>query len=340
MPDSSPPAYFSIRNTLLKQSDQLAGVPEPDRAAVLATALEAVPVAAGFLRPYSTLFAEGDSSASRLAFSCLSAAATFPDAARDEVAELGTLTAILFGLDDIADNIAGSWSPDDVLAIFGRLSSVLRGQGTDPGDEGPVGEALRAWRDWWTRFGADPEVAVYAPALAEQLDLAGAAMARERAWSEGGEPWPDYDTYVDNGTQTILYRTWWVAGLGVRGPRPAHDRHWRAVVSATHLGAACMRLANDIRTFERERSEGKPNSVLILERAGTDTRAAVDGVAAHIAELNGRFLNALAGLPPELAAIAEGQRRSVAFNGAWYLARDTHAYTVRELAGDVGAHGG
>ncbi|MER6578518.1 terpene synthase family protein [Nonomuraea sp. NPDC001023] len=339
MSDSASPAYFGIRNTLLKQSDQLAGVPEPDRAAVLGNALEAVPVAAGFLRPYSALFADGDSSASRLAFSCLSAAATFPQAGRDEVAELGTLTAILFGLDDIADNIAGSWTPDDIVRIFGLLSAVLRGQETEPG-EGPVGEAVSAWRDWWTRIGAHPGMAAYAPVLAEQLDLAGAAMARERVWAEGREPWPDYATYVDNGTQTILYRTWWVAGLGVRGPEPAHDRHWRAVLPATHLGATCMRLANDIRTFERERGEGKPNSVLILEHAGTDTEAAVARVAAHIAELNARFLDALAELPPELAGIAEGQRRSVSFNGAWYLARDTHAYTVRELTGDAGAHGG
>ncbi|NUR84264.1 MAG: hypothetical protein HOY71_09280, partial [Nonomuraea sp.] len=124
MSDSTPTAYFSIRNTLLKQSDQLAGVPEPDRPAVLNAALEAVPVASELLRPYPTLFADGESSASRLAFSCLSAAATFPDATRDQVADLGALTVILFGLDDIADNIAGTWTPDDIVALFAHLSSA------------------------------------------------------------------------------------------------------------------------------------------------------------------------------------------------------------------------
>ncbi|MGI5288896.1 terpene synthase family protein [Nonomuraea polychroma] len=337
-------AYFAIHNDLadrlLKRSHQLAGVPEQDRSAVLNAALDAVSLAERMLRPHTALFADGDSAASRLAFSCLSAAATFPRAGRDEIADLGALTAILFGLDDLADNVAGHSSDRDVVELFGRLAAILEGEPAPADAAELAGQALHAWQAWCARFHAHPGAAAHVPTLVRRLDLAGAAMARERVWASGGEPWPAYDEYVANGRITILYPTWWAAALAVCGPMPADVAHWESIAPATALGAACMRLANDIRTFERERHEGKPNSVLILERAGMTIEAAVGRVSAHIAELNTAFAAALAELPPELADIAEGHRRSVAFNGAWYMARDTHAYTVRELARDVDTHGG
>lgn len=361
MSDPGGHAYFGIRNDLadrlLKGSHQLAGVPERDRGAVLRAALDAVPEAAGLLRPFPVLFADGESSASRLAFSCLSAAATFPLARRDQIAELGALTAILFGLDDIADGIAGDWSDRDFTAFITRLRAMstdppftdppftdppltgpLFAAAPEPAAEGPIEQVLGAWQAWCARFHGHAGAAVHAPNLGRQLELAGAAMVRERAWAAGRAPWPEYGDYLANGLLTILYPTWWAAALVIRGPVPAEAVRWASIEPATHLGAACMRLANDIRTFEREKAEGKPNSISILEHAGTDTARAVTKVSAHIGELDAEFGAALADLPADLAEIAEGQRRSVSFNGRWYLARDTHAYTVQELAGDLESH--
>ncbi|TMR96212.1 terpene synthase family protein [Nonomuraea basaltis] len=348
MSDADPSGYFSIRNDvvdrLLQGAHRLAGVPEEHRSAVLRAAAEAVSDAAELLRPYTGLFADGDSAASRLSFSCLSAAATFPHAPPDQIADLGALTAILFGIDDIADDIAGQWSHRDVAAFFARLRAMVSGAppqtSTAPADAAdPMGQALHAWQGWCDRFHAHPGAATHVPTLVERLELAGAAMARERVWAAGSEPWPAYDDYLANGRITILYPTWWAAALAICGPAPADAAHWGSIAPATAFGAACMRLANDIRTFERERGEGKPNSVLILERSGMTVEAAVERVSTHIAELNGAFAAALAELPPELADVAEGQRRSVAFNGAWYMARDTHAYTVQDLVRDADAHG-
>ncbi|MGW0805330.1 terpene synthase family protein [Nonomuraea sp. NPDC002799] len=342
MHDPAPSEYFSITNDvadrLLRGSHQLAGVPEGDRSLVLRAALDAVPEAAGLIGPTAGLFADGDSSASRLSFSCLSAAATFPHARRDQIADLGALTAILFGIDDITDNIAGQWSRHDISAFFGQLGAIVSGEPAQPSAPGPAGQALRAWQVWCARFREHAGAAVHAQTLREQLELAGAAMIREGVWSAGGEPWPAYEDYVTNGALTILYPTWWAAALAICGPAPADAGHWRSSARVTALGAACMRLANDIRTFERERSEGKPSSVLILERAGLATEAAVERVHAHFAELDAEFLAALTEVPEPLAGIAEGQRRNVAFNGGWYMARDTHAYTVRELTRDVGTY--
>src|SRR5437868_11891521 len=133
--------YFGIRNDLadrlLAGSHQLAGVPEPDRGPVLRAALAAVPLAAEWLRPFPALYAEGDSSASRLAFSCLSAAATFPRSPVDQVAALGALTTILFGVDDVADGIAGDWSDADFATFFQTLPAVLTGGVPPEGDGGP-----------------------------------------------------------------------------------------------------------------------------------------------------------------------------------------------------------
>lgn len=345
MSDAGPSGYFSIRNDvvdrLLQGSHRLAGVPEKDRGAVLRAAAGAVPEAEGLLRPSTGLFADGDSTASRLSFSCLSAAATFPHARPDQIADLGALTTILFGIDDIADDIAGRWSHGDVAAFFARLSAGVFGPSprSSAAPPDPMGQALHAWQGWCDRFHRHPGAAAHVATLVRRLELAGAAMARERVWAAGGEPWPAYDDYLANGRVTILYPTWWAAALAICGPAPADPAHWEWIAPATALGAACMRLANDIRTFERERSEGKPNSVLILERAGMTVEAAVERVSGHIAELNAAFAAALAELPPALAGVAEGQRRSVAFNGAWYMARDTHAYTVQDLVRDVDAHG-
>lgn len=336
-------AYFTIRNDLadqlLERSHQLAGVPEQDRGHILKAALDAVPEVERLLRPYAALFAEGDSTASRLAFSCLSAAATFPRARESQIADLGALSSILFGVDDIADNVAGDWTDRDVIALFQRLSSVLSGAPIEP-DAGmePMEQAIHAWQAWCARFRAYDGAEAYVPSLMEQLELTGAAMARERVWATGGEPWPSYEEYMANAGLTFLYHTWWLAALGICRPVPADAAHWRSIGRLTDLGASCLRLANDIRTFERERSEGKPNSVLILERAGMSTEAAVERVSAHIVELNADFSAAIAELPAGLEGVAEGQHRCVSFSGGWYMARDTHAYTVRDLAEDADAH--
>ncbi|WP_214319775.1 terpene synthase family protein [Nonomuraea sediminis] len=329
------PGYFDIRNeladTLLAGSHQLAGVPERDRGKVLRAAVEAVPKAAEMLRSYPALYADGTGSASRLAFSCLSAAATFPDGTRDEIADLGALTVILFGVDDIADSVVGRRSAADFADLFGALVSILRGEeGQESGEQ-----VVRAWAQWCERLRARPGAPVHVPAMADQLALAGEAMARERAWASGADPWPSYDDYVANGMLTILYHTWWAAALAILGPLPAGAGHWAAIEEATHLGATCLRLANDIRSFERERAEGKPNSIAILQRQGLAVHEAVRRVSAHIDVLDARFTERLAELPAELKPVAVGQRRSVAFNGRWYLARDTHDYTVDDLESDL-----
>ncbi|MEV0612917.1 hypothetical protein AB0I81_06295 [Nonomuraea sp. NPDC050404] len=336
-------AYFDIRNDLadrlLEQSHQLAGVPEQDRGDVLRAALDSVPDAARLLRPYGALFPDGNSAASRLAFSCLSAAATFPRAGKEQITDLGTLSTILFGVDDIADNVAGDWTDRDIVALFGRLSGALSGERPEAGSGAlPMEQAMEAWQAWCDRWRAYGGAGGYAPILEHQLERTGAAMARERVWATGGEPWPSYEEYLPNATLTFLYHTWWAAAMGISDPDSDADASWRSVGPVTDLGAACLRLANDVRTFERERSEGKPNSVLILERAGMSTEAAVERVMAHIRELNAEFATAIAGLPAELGWAAEGQHRCVTFGGGWYMARDTHAYTVRDLAADVDAH--
>ncbi|MEV4113569.1 terpene synthase family protein [Nonomuraea sp. NPDC049695] len=316
-------------------------MPQQDRGDVLKAALDSVPDVARRLRPYSALFTDGDSSASRLAFSCLSAAATFPRGRREQIADLGALSTILFGVDDIADNVAGDWTDRDVAALFDRLSAVLSGAPLGAGARArPMEQALHAWQAWCIRFRAYDGADAYVPSLMEQLERTGAAMARERVWATGGEPWPSYEEYLANAGLTFLYHTWWLAALGICGPVPADAAHWRTAGRVTDLGAVCLRLANDIRTFQRERSEGKPNAVLILERAGLSTETAVERVSAHFAELNADFVQALAELPAELGGVADGQRRCVSFSGGWYMARDTHAYTVRDLAADVDAHAG
>ncbi|WP_165974756.1 terpene synthase family protein [Nonomuraea deserti] len=344
MTDHAALDYFSIRNDLtdrlLVKSHQLAGVPEQDRSVVLAAAVGSVPEAARLLSSSTSLFPDGDSASSRLAFSCLSAAATFPRASRGQIADLGALTTILFGVDDIADGVAGAWSDRDVATLFGRLAGMVGGARPEAGGSKPMSEALHAWQAWCARFHDYAGAAVYAPSLMEHLELAGAAMARERLWATGGEPWPSYERYVDNGRLTILYHTWWLAALAICGPAPADAGHWHSIAPATDIGAECLRLANDVRTFERERSENKPNSVLILERAGLSTEAAIERVSAHIAVRNAAFDAALTRLPVVLAPLAEGQRRSVSFNGGWYMARDTHAYTVQDLARDMDTHAG
>ncbi|MEV0821559.1 terpene synthase family protein [Nonomuraea rubra] len=349
-------AYFDIRNDLadrlLEQSHQLAGVPEQDRGAVLEAALDAVPEVERLLRPYASLFADGNSAASRLAFSCLSAAATFPHARREQIADLGALSTILFGVDDITDNLAGDWTDRDIVVLFGDLASVLSGPplpvdaGADAGAAGdagarPVDEAMAAWQSWCARLHRYDGAGAYLPILRAQLERTGEAMARERVWATGGEPWPAYEEYLPHAAVTFLYHTWWLAALAICGPAPADaPAVWRSIEQVTDLGAACLRLANDVRTFQRERHEGKPNAVLILEGAGTSTEAAVERVTAHIRRLNAEFAEAIAGLPDGLAWVADGQYRCVTFSGGWYMARDTHAYTVRDLAADADAHRG
>ncbi|RAY15860.1 hypothetical protein DPM19_08850 [Actinomadura craniellae] len=330
-------SYFDIHNavvgSVLPDAHPLKGIPVEDLDAVLDGAVATTRSVSELLRPYSVLYPDGRRTESRLAFCCLSAAATFPGAAIDVLTDMAALTMLLFGVDDVTDEIVESCTDEQFESFTTDLYAVLAGGAAGEWDPaGPAGQVLAAWSLWSERFHARPIAGAHVAEVIEQLKVAQRALTRERRWTAGTAPLPSYAEYLDNGLVTCFYPLWWVAALGVCGPEPAVTEHARQIESATRVGASCIRLANDVRSFEREKREGKHNAISVLQSAGASEDEAIRRVLDHIAELTVEFEAGLSSFPAELAAIADWQRRSVRFHHHWFMARDTHGFSVTELA--------
>ena len=182
------------------------------------------------------------------------------------VADLALLTRWwlwIFGLDDRFDDFA---VPQPELAEWsGQFAARLC---SDPPGAGAESDLLLAA---FATIGHDLRRYPLFAALQDAWDRAMLGvvqgMLMERHWSHAaaaGEL-PSYAAYLANGIQTISVRPYTLAVCTVASdPAPLGALPHLDPLIAT--AARCFRLANDLRSDERERQEGKLNAVSLLQQ--------------------------------------------------------------------------
>jgi hypothetical protein len=215
----------------------------------------------------------------------LSVAAAAPFASVEALISTARLSLWVFTLDDIFDEERVPQA--ELMKRAERYSKLAHHEiACPPGDS--LAKALSELRD---------DLATYP--LFEALDTAWAqslcgtidGMMREYHWrlaykgAETDPALPSYDEYVATGRYSIGGPPHiWSALITTADPStPAHLDHLRAMEK---LASTCIRLANDLQSYQKEIEEGKINALVILSRelraAGVDEDAAYRQAEAHV----------------------------------------------------------
>ena len=246
-------------------------MPELDQPRVLARALELVPLLEAWTRPYPSILPLRVPSVS------LAAASILPTADIATQLLMTRLSMIFFALDDVIDGTLGSHSPAERYHMLDEIVTIVKSRGTEPS----YPEAIPAGASPWDQvchslaalcrdvYGIHQERGFY-PYFVKYVDGAMEGMKKELHWQQelkAGGPLPSYDLYMESAKISILAPAVMGLILSIQHEVPAtSDRAAleRQLDEITVIVGICVRLANDLRSYERERTiEKTPNAVWI-----------------------------------------------------------------------------
>jgi hypothetical protein len=173
----------------------------------------------------------------------------------------------LFAVDDLLDE--GLLPADKLWPLLERALALLDNrEGADTGGE-PLLEALRDIRDELARFEL---FAPLRPHLVQALASLLEGMRRELEWSARSRATPElplplsFEEYLEQGgIHTIGVLPVYECMLITMGDASIVSR-LPHILSMGREAARCIRLANDLRSYERELAEGKLNALGLLQR--------------------------------------------------------------------------
>lgn len=263
----------------------------------------------------------------------LSVSAAAPFASVEALSSTARLSLWVFTLDDLFDEEHVPQA--ELMRRAERYQAIARGRLPGRPDDS-LAVALAEVRDDLARY---PLGGPLGPVWAEALCGTIAGMVAEYRWrqrfrAEGDEALPTYAEYLETGLYSIGGPPHvWAALVTLGDPStPQHLDHLRAM---ERLASTCIRLANDLQSYQKEIAEGKINALVLLSRrlagAGHAQGTAYQLAEARVREDIRRGLEELAALQagartrtgrPE-AAIADIAR----FVCDFYLHHDYHTFT-------------
>ncbi len=286
----------SSKETVLK-SEFLAGLTEEERRRVftrsgMLSALLGKWVAdyPGIMRPVRV---------PQLSLTLAAAAARLEGPSDDEVARrllpAACLSMWLFSVDDTLDE-----SIEPAAAMWPRFEQYLSlfGENPDVGTGGePLLAALRDIREQLRGDEGTPRSCFDAlrPHLRESLAKVRDGMRYEDDWSSQRQSAPSFEEYLDKaGRHSIGVMPVYLCILITLGDDSLQP-HLGRLLTLGDQASICIRLANDLRSYERESAEGKLNSIglrqrELMQRDGVDAQKALEQARAAVKERMSRAL--------------------------------------------------
>lgn len=276
----------------------------------------------------------------------LTYAATCLSLGRHVMLVTAKVTLLLFAIDDIVDGAIVPLSDDDATTFLRLCRDLVVSKGNVDIEErtraltSPLpAELVALWNDTALALqrycAALDELAradIYYPFFARMFVGAMEGMIFEvnsrRRFIEA-QAIPSYDEYMDAGKKSIASPIVCAAMLSALGPDidPMTIKlHAHAMDEFAYTGGACVRLANDVRSFAREAEvEKRPNSMMILLISDQLSEAAAE--AEVIRRANDALLEMTEqakALPNPLARWARSSRSFTALMRDWYMVREFH----------------
>lgn len=331
------PGYFRITHQSLDaavgEADPAGGVPVEAHERVLRTAEQALAPVTAWTASYPIMGVPDDDH-SRVVWTCLYCASAYPEGPVRLITDFSAFILASFSYDDVADGVFLSY-PYPALESFARLCTEV---GTGDRPTGPHGElseperqVLAAYQDCFRRISAYPAYQWAAPYLSRHWRQGFEAMLQASRWRLGLDSLPSLTEYLDNATFSLFGPLGSACQVVMNDLPSLSSSELDSWDEAARLSSLAIRLCNDLRTAERESKEGSHNALSLLILAGhteqqafTTVRAAVDAVLKDLRP-------AIDTLPAPLTGLGEFLWRTTRFVCDWYLARDTHGLTTRQL---------
>lgn len=268
----------------------------------------------------------------RLSWTSLYWANALPDGPVSVIDDAAAFSMAVFGLDDVMDGAAGAHP----YAELEQLSDQCRRIPSVPAQASGAATSVRqqviaAFEDCYRRLSAYPAYTPVRDFLLLQWCRCHEAMLQEARWRLSLDPVPTMAEYLANGVFSIFVCFVHGALAAMTDlPAPAKEDLGR-YEAALRSGALAVRLANDMRTFERESREGTPNAVTLLVNSGEPVRDALLTLRNSLDTALTDLDTQLATLPPSLTRQGTALRRGVRFVCHWYLAHDSHSLSDAQL---------
>ncbi|MGH8001400.1 MAG: terpene synthase family protein, partial [Brasilonema sp.] len=185
---------------------------------------------------------------------------------------------------------------------------------------------------------------IYYGIFAKHFELCLEAHRTELHWSQAFKEigtYPTYEQYLLNGAESIGGPPVLSALLAMVGEpvdsefsvKPPYA-NLETLIDEVMITSSCsIRLANDIRSFERERQTQKLNSLSIFMLAqGLSEKEAEAIVLREMDTYLQKIKVPVSSLPLSLNAWGDCAKRVCWFTCAWYLTREFHDFTKQMLA--------
>jgi hypothetical protein len=335
---------------------ELSGIPAVDRAHVLQTALSIYPEVENWVAQFRVILPQ------RIAATCLAIAATAPFAQPCVIAKATIISLIVFAVDDLTDKTEDfldttltTEQNEAILTLYVKLvqssENLTYRDYPDLIQVFPIIDESQPWvqlANALTKFCQElqkfPAAAIYYSIFAKHFELEMEAHRTELHWvlafKEMGS-YPTYEQYLLNGAKSIASSLVLSALLAMVGQpvdsefslKPPYTDLESLIDEVMLICGSSIRLANDIRSFERERQAQKPNSLLILMLAqGLSEKEAEVIVIKEMNTYLQKMESPISLLPSSLSSWGDSMKRVCWFACAWYQTRDFHDFTKQMLA--------
>lgn len=257
------------------QSKFLSSLPEDARNHVFALMGKLAPALGEWVARYPTLMRPV-----RVPQVALTVAATAPFLGVEALLPTAKLICWIFAADDLVDEHQGPL--DDVWPRLQRAVALLEQPArTDTGGDALL-EALRQIRDELARY---PLFATLQPRLAKAMSDFMAGMRQESEWSAEyrnapHHPYPSASEYLESELRTSGSLPIFLSVLTTLGDGSV-PAHLSRLLAMEHEAAIGIRIANDLRGYERESSQGKLNvlgirKLELMREQGLEEAAALE----------------------------------------------------------------
>jgi hypothetical protein len=343
---------------IINSKTEIYSIPIVEREKVLLNARLLYPIVANQVKAFPVILPQ------RIPSVCLSSSAAFGSEMDIEIGtQLSFLSLTAFGIDDIADGAVGAYTHEqieDLLTLYGHI--VKLGGATDKdyphflqkfttiNDSEPGIQLANALVKICQKLKAFPSEKTYYLLFAKYLHFCLEGMRLELHWQQNfikTKIYPTYEQYLNNG-QVSIGMPAILAALLIMIAQPTELSQFHRSEFSTleklldelllNYGAS-TRLQNDLRSFEREKLEQKPNSISILMSShNLSAKEAYERVKKAADTYLEKAYILLSLLPANFQIWGECTERLSLFAQDFYLVREFHDFSLEMLSQLVNDH--
>lgn len=279
-------AYFELKRTLKNPVavSELSGIPAADRTHVVQTALSIYPEVENWVEQSGLVTLK-----QRVAATCLATVATMPCVETSVLVKASIFGLIMFAGDDVTDAVIGAQTLEQQEAMLTLLIEITKSGGNSTyldypditkvfpiiNDVQVWAQVANAWGNFCQEVKKCQSASLYYWFFAKRTELDLEATRTDLRWSQAiiqKGTYPNYEQYLRNSCQSITTSIYLSLLLTMVGepvgsefsPPPPYTNLETLMNEVLLISGLGVRLANDIRSIERDRMEMKINAIHIL----------------------------------------------------------------------------